>query len=257
LKVKMAVVQPKKTINPLDEARKYIDQLCDEGVDAIFFPEYFLQREGKPIPLGDNYITTLRTIAKEKAIHVVTGVYELGNYSSCIIVDPSGNIIGMHRKTIRARRDVQELEISSGNKLDVFETQMGKIGICICIENWFPENPRVLRLKGAEIVFAPSEFGMKWAQGDYLERWRMLYIVRAIENEAYYVACTNAVGEQPLAMVVDPEGLVLAERHSEGALLAELNMEKVRMLQTDKVKPYYCANIRMNIRRPELYKPLC
>ena len=255
-KVKVAVAQPRSTINPLNEAKKYISQAHNQGTDMIFFPERFLQKNGGPIRLDDDHVETLRTMAKENAIYVVTGIYEIGHYSSSIIIDRSGNIGGLHRKTIPTRREKTELGIREGDDLDVFDIESGKIGMCICYENWFPESARVLRLKGAEMIYAPSEFGMKWAEGDYLERWRMLYIVRAMENEVYYVTCTNAFDEQPLAMIIDPEGLVLAERHTEGMLLAELDLEKVEKFWRDEVTPYYCPQIRISVRRPELYKPI-
>jgi len=255
-KVKVAAVQPKRSTNVLDEAEKYIGQAHNQGVNIIFFPEYFLQKDDGPIQLGDDHVETLRDMAKENAICVVTGIYETGHYSSSIIIDRSGNIIGKHRKTIPTKREKTERGIREGADLDVFKTEFGKIGMCICYENWFPESARVLRLKKAEIIYAPSEFGMKWTEGDYLSRWRMLYIIRAIENEVFYIACSNAVEEQPLAMIIDPEGLVLAERHTEGMLTGELDLEKVRNFWSDEVKPYYCPRIRMSARRPELYRPI-
>ena len=255
-KVKVAIVQPKRTTNPLSEAKKYISRAHDQGTDIVFFPEFFLVRNGGPIRLDDVYVENLKTTAKENAVYVVTGMYEIGHYSSSVIIDRSGNIVGLHRKTVPTKREKTELGIHEGDDLDVFDIECGKIGMCICYENWFPESARVLRLKGAEMIYAPSEFGMKWAEGDYLERWRMLYIVRAMENEVYYITCTNAFNEQPLAMIIDPEGLVLAERHTEGMLMEELDLGKVEKFWRDEVKPYYCPQIRISVRRPELYKQI-
>lgn len=55
-------------------------------------------------------------------------------------------------------------------------------------------------------------------------------------------------------MIIDPEGLVLAERRIEGMLVEELDLGKVEKFWRDEVKPYYCPQIRISIRRPELYK---
>jgi len=253
----IAVAQPKKTSNPLTEAKKYISQASREKSNIIFFPEYFIQKNGSPVQLSDELVGSFRVMAKEYEIYVTTGIFETGNYSSSIIINRFGTILGSHRKTILTEMEKTERGIREGNDLSVFGTEFGRIGICICLENWFPENARVLRLKGAEMIFAPSEFGMKWAGGDYLERWRMLNIVRAMENEVYYISCTNAFNEHPLAIIVDPEGLVLAERHTEGLLVSELDLEKAEKFQKDEAKPYYCANIRLNKRRPNLYGSIC
>lgn len=253
-KLRIALAQPKWTMNPFKEAEKYVKQARDEGSDIVCFPEYFLHDHGRPIKLEGELVSSFRAIAKENNIYILTGIYEMGNYSAAVIIDKTGNFSGVHRKTIVTQREKTEMAIRKGSDLNAFDMDFGKVGICICIENWYPENPRVLRLKGAEIIFAPSEFGMKWAHGDYLERWRTLYVVRAVENQVYYIGCTNAIEEKPLSIIVDPEGLILGERHSEGLLTGEIDLDKVRSFQNNKANPYYCPKIHIENRRPELYK---
>lgn len=253
-KLRIALAQPKRTTNPLKEAEQYVNQATDEGSNIVCFPEYFLHNHGRAIKLDGELVSSFRAIAKENNIYLLTGMYELGNYSAAVLIDNAGTALGVHRKTIITNREKTEMAIRNGNDLNVFDTEFGRIGICICIENWYLENPRVLRLKGAEIIFAPSEFGMKWEDGNYLERWRMLYVIRAIENQVFYIGCTNAIEDQPLSIIVDPEGLILGERHSEGLLIGEIDLERVKIFQKDKAKPYYCPKIRMDNRRPDLYK---
>jgi predicted amidohydrolase len=103
------------------------------------------------------------------------------------------------------------------------------VGAALCLENWLPEIPRSLALAGAELLYAPSALGLSVAgRFDYYESWRRMLMVRATENVCYVAACTNALAQKPLAIVVDPDGRVLAERDRPGLISAPVYPEEVR-----------------------------
>lgn len=82
--------------------------------------------------------------------------------------------------------------IQGGDKLRVFETDCGKIGVLICYDVEFPELARLLALQGMQILFVPF---LTDTQNAYM-RVRCCAQARAIENECY-VAITGSVGNLP------------------------------------------------------------
>jgi predicted amidohydrolase len=91
--------------------------------------------------------------------------------------------------------------LSSGNKISVFNTKYGKVGLIICWDLAFPELFRRMVAKGVRIVFCPSfwyyedaEKGMKYNKKAEEEFIDSLCIARAFENEIILVFC-NAAGK--------------------------------------------------------------
>lgn len=82
--------------------------------------------------------------------------------------------------------------ISGGEKLNIFETDAGKIGILICYDVEFPELPRLMAEQGMQILFVPF---LTDTQNSY-NRVRYCAQARAIENECF-VAITGCIGNLP------------------------------------------------------------
>jgi predicted amidohydrolase/GNAT superfamily N-acetyltransferase len=82
--------------------------------------------------------------------------------------------------------------IRGGQRIKVFETDIGKVGILICYDVEFPELPRLLAQQGMQILFVPF---LTDTQNAYM-RVRCCAQARAIENECY-VAITGSVGNLP------------------------------------------------------------
>lgn len=82
--------------------------------------------------------------------------------------------------------------ISGGDKLNIYETDAGKIGILICYDVEFPELPRLMAEQGMQILFVPF---LTDTQNSY-NRVRYCAQARAIENECF-VAITGCIGNLP------------------------------------------------------------
>lgn len=104
----------------------------------------------------------VREKSRQIGIGVIFGLPETDNdklFNSAVIVDQQGKLAGKYRKThlsldSRGGTIPREVDIfSPGKELPVFDTWLGKIGIMICKDGLFPEVPRTLSLKGAEIIF--------------------------------------------------------------------------------------------------------
>jgi predicted amidohydrolase len=192
----------------LDQVEFFVDAMAGYQSDFVLFPEFFnaplmaLHPEESP----------------ESAIRTVAGytdeiVEKIGQmavrYNTNIIAGsmPEYRDHALYNTSYLCRRDgtqafQKKLHITpdeeaywgmqGGNKLSVFETDTGRIGVLICFDVEFPELPRLLAEHGVDILFVPYWTDTKNA---YL-RVRRCAQARAIENECY-VAISGSVGNLP------------------------------------------------------------
>ncbi len=161
---------------------------------------------------------------------------------------PSGEVIGIH----------EAFYFKPGPGIAVFDTPKARIGVCLCVERYFPEIWRVIGLQGAEIAFMPSSsFVYGISGGANTEAKTALTQVRALENQ-FWVATVNKGGWEEMAgkqvlffggsCVVDPSGKTVAQGplNEPAVLSATIDLEAVAMAR--KVLPLW------KYRRPEVYK---
>jgi len=134
--------------------------------------------------------------------------------------------------------------MQGGDRLAVFETDVGRIGILICYDVEFPELPRILAQQDMQVLFVPYWTDTK----NGYERVRRCAQARAIENECY-VVITGSVGNLPNVENMDiqysqsavftpsdyafPHDAIAAEAtpNTEMALIADLDLDKLDELQ--------------------------
>ncbi|MFT3760994.1 carbon-nitrogen hydrolase family protein [Thauera sp.] len=110
-----------------------------------------------------------------------------------------------------------------GNRAVVLATPWCKVGLSVCYDVRFPHFYRSLAQAGAEVLLVPAAFTRQTGPG----HWRTLLQARAIENRAFVLA-TAACGESGNgrtsyghSLVIDPDGVVLAELDGEPGLLIQ------------------------------------
>lgn len=120
-----------------------------------------------------------------------------------------------------------------GGAPGLFELDGHRFGAMICYDLRFPELARTLCLHGAECLVVPSE----WPH-PRLDHWRTLSRARAIENQAFLLAC-NTVGRKGEvefcghSLAVDPWGEVLAEGgEGEEVLVADLDWDRIERVRS-------------------------
>ena len=265
----------------------------DEGAEIVSFhecciPGYtFLQelsREeiaalAEPVPDGPS-TRRLIDLARELGVALLAGLVEVDGdklFNTYVAVAPDG-FVAKHRKL----HAFISPHLGWGGKFGVFDLCGIPSSILTCYDNNLPENPRIVALLGAEIVFAPhvtcgldspmpgrgkidkalwdnrhrdpvrlrQEFlGPKGR--DWLMRWLP---TRAYENGVYYVY-TNPVGvdhdtiKPGLAMIIDPFGEILAESNA-------LGDDVVVALCTPEKLDQSSGRRYLRARRPELYRKL-
>ena len=133
-------------------------------------------------------------------------------YNTAALFDPHGKVVGKYRKTHLP--PIEQLMVTPGCELPVFQTEIGRIGMMICYDMMTPEVMRCLALKGADMVLWPS-LGYGWwdEAGDFTVR------SRAHDNQVYLLGAlpTNSC-------IVNPYGdLVVSARNDRlGILRAEI-----------------------------------
>jgi deaminated glutathione amidase len=198
-------------------------------VQMIMFSELALTgSKAQPQPLPGVLEDHCRKLARQLGVWLLPGsIYEKagsGNYNTASVIAPSGDVVGRYRKMFPFMP--YEKGISAGSNFLVFDVpDVGRFGVSICYDMWFPETSRTLAWMGAEVILHPT-------LTNTLDRDVELSIARATAatNQCYFVDI-NSTG--PLAygrsVVVGPEGDVIHQAGSGEEIIAlELDLGRVR-----------------------------
>jgi len=221
---------------------------------AQFFQKYVEASE--PVPGATTRL--LEAVARDCGVHIVVGLAERHPvipatiFDSAVLLGPHG-LIGVQRKVHLGFGE--KLFFAQGAALRVYDTGLGKVGLIVGHDAWFPEICRVMAIKGAEILCHLSQSpALPGAVDEQLAT--DLAITRARENAVYFLACNRAGAEGKYEMIghsaiVGPTGAIVAgaETRRETVVSAELTAEtliKARGLLTV-----------LRDRRPALYAAVC
>jgi predicted amidohydrolase len=129
---------------------------------------------------------------------------------------------------------MESAHVLPGRRIVTVDTPAGRVGLSICYDLRFPEFYRRLRLRGAEVLVAPSAFTAATGKA----HWDLLVRTRAVENACYLVAAAqwgNHGGRRKSfgrAMIVDPWGEVLAVcEDGVGVAVAEVSRRRLERLR--------------------------
>lgn len=204
---------------------------CRERLDAAKYAEEI------PGPTSE----FLSTLARTHELPVVGGsFYERDGesfFNTSLIVEKDGTILGKYRK-IHIPQDecFYEKEYFAEGDLGylVCDTSVGKIGVLICYDQWFPEAARSLAMKGAEVIFYPTAIAnvksIEQTEGEWQSAWENVQRGHAIAN-GVVVAAANRVGDEGDStfwggsFVIDAFGKTLVRGDaSEAVLIQEVDL---------------------------------
>lgn len=228
----------------LQRSLHFIRRASTEGADLVVLPE--LANSGcdlgsqdhaldlaEEIPGGPT-VRAWREAADASGVCVVGGLLEREGdvlHNCAVLLGPS--VAGRYRKTHLWNKEKSLYE--PGRELPVFDSALGRIGLLICYDAWFPEVARTLALKGAQILCVPSNAPDDWVpehhrRGD-LAMLNVHCIAGANANRVF-VAAANRVGDGYLgrSCVADVTGGVLAlgGATEEGLISAEIDAQRAR-----------------------------
>jgi predicted amidohydrolase len=190
--VRLATVhfRPSGGETPMDNCRMYEPLLADaaqQQADLVVLGETITyvglskkpHEVAEPIPgPSTDYFATL---AKRHDFHIVVGLYERDRhlvYNVAVLIGPDGQIAGKYRKVCLPRDEIAN-GVTPGNEYPVFDTRLGRIGMMVCYDGFFPEVARELANRGAEVIAWPV-----WGCNP------LLAAARACENHIYLVSST-------------------------------------------------------------------
>ena len=222
-----------------DAARMDANIIC---LQELFRSVYFCQSEdygcfdlAEPIP-GPSTDALCRAAAEHGVVLIgslfekrAPGIY----HNTAAVIDADGTLLGKYRKMHIPDDPLfyEKFYFTPGDLgFRAWETRFGKIGVCICWDQWFPEAARLTALRGAQILFYPTAIG--WHPSEKAENgvrqhdsWETIQRSHAIANGCY-VAVPNRVGHEAPAggegiefwgqsFVADPSGQIMARASAE------------------------------------------
>ncbi len=268
-KVTLGLVQMSCSPDPVENREKAaarIREAADRGAQIVclqelFTSQYFCQVEdhkyfalAEPIPGSGT--EALSAIARERQVVIVASLFEkrgAGIYhNTAAIIDADGSYLGKYRKMHIPDDPLfyEKFYFTPGDLgFKAWDTRHGRIGVCICWDQWYPEAARLTALNGAQILFYPTAIG--WHPGEKAEHgrkqhdaWETIQRSHAIANGCY-VAVPNRVGHEApdggpgiefwgQSFVVDPSGEIIAKASvsNEEILLAEVDLDALDVQRT-------------------------
>jgi N-carbamoylputrescine amidase len=220
-----------------------IREAAAQGAQVVCLPElfrspYFCQTEdaanfalAERIPGPST--EAIGAVARQAGVIVIATLFERrapGLYhNTAAVIGANGEVVGLYRK-MHIPDDpgyYEKFYFTPGDLgFCAFDTFLGRLGILICWDQWYPEAARLIAMAGADIIFYPTAIGWhpqeKAANGAaQRDAWRTVQRGHAIAN-GLYVAAVNRVGlETPAgppglefwggSFLADPFGVVLAE----------------------------------------------
>lgn len=280
-KIRTALIQTKWYLEPeyaLESIVKILEKLCiEENPDFICLPEFFT---GAPwyMPGREQYkeritytvpgaITeVLSVIARRYHAYILCGTFveeEAGKYyNTSVMLDSQGQIAGKARKIHRYASEL--LYVEPGKEQLIVDTPFGKIGVCVCSDYWIPEMPRMLALKGAEIICVPGNSLMQ-----NLDVMKMMTVANSVNNCCYtlYNSVVGAIegirGGKTIKIefggcstISGPKGMISSLDSEPGICIGELDMEQLRELRELDVTFTNTCFWTLLGRQPELYQDI-
>lgn len=251
--MKIALIQNRDHGNVqsnVKDTEKKIREAASQGAQIICTQElytsnYFCREQSEehfaysteiPGPITDD----LSQIAKETSTVLIASLFEKAMtglyYNTAVIFDTDGSLLGKYRKNhIPQDPNFEEkFYFAPGDTgYPVWQTKFGKVGIIICWDQWYPEASRLLALKGAEIIFAPTAIG--WLPKEKAElgekqysAWLQVQRGHAVANSCYFAAINRVGMEEPIEFW----GRSFVTNHY-GELITEGSTDKEEIIYAD------------------------
>ncbi len=274
--IKIGLIQQKgykDKAEALEESLKGIEYAKSQGADLILLQElhaglYFCQHEcietlaqAEPIP-GET-TKFLSKIAKDLKIVIVGSIFEKRapgvHHNTAVVFEKDGSIAGKYRK-MHIPDDPGYYEKYYFAPGDIgfkpISTSIGKLGILVCWDQWYPEAARIMALNGADILLFPTAIGWypkdtEELKNDLVDSWVTAQRGHSIANCLPIAACNRVGFEEDPSQVTDgiqfwgnsfvtgAHGKIkaIASRDNPEVLISEIDLNESREMR--HVWPYY------------------
>jgi N-carbamoylputrescine amidase len=248
-----------------------IREAAEANADLVVLPElhlgpYFCQNEdpshfdlAQPIPGPTTDI--LSTLAKELKIVIVSTIFEKrapGLYhNTAVVFDKDGSIAGKYRK-MHIPDDpgfYEKYYFTPGDMgFTPIETSIGKLGVLICWDQWYPEAARLMALAGAELLIYPTAIG--WDPEDakeekqrQLDAWITIQRSHAVANGIPVISCNRIGFEQAPdstkgiefwgnSFIAGPQGEIITQANASEITLLNCPLDGQKSDQVRRIWPF-------------------
>ena len=255
----------------LQKTMAEIRQAVQQGAQLIVLQElhrglYFCQQEqveafdlAEPIPGPST--DALGALARELGVVIVASLFEkraIGlHHNTAVVLEKDGSIAGKYRK-MHIPDDpgfYEKFYFTPGDLgFNPIQTSVGKLGVLVCWDQWFPEAARLMAMAGAELLIYPTAIG--WnpdddsaEQGRQREAWITVQRGHAIANGVPVIS-VNRVGHEAdpaggaginfwgNSFVAGPQGEILFQADTHGEVTPVVAVDMARSEHVRRIWPY-------------------
>lgn len=251
--MKVGIIQQANTSDHADNKARLmasIRKVAQEGAELVVLQElhnglYFCQTEDVAVfdqaePIPGPSTAEFGTLARELGVVIVLSLFErraAGLYhNTAVVIERDGSIAGKYRK-MHIPDDpayYEKFYFTPGDLgFEPIDTSVGRLGVLVCWDQWYPEAARLMALRGADVLIYPTAIG--WESSDnpdeqtrQSDAWQIVQRGHAVAN-GLPVITVNRVGVE-----LDPSGQTNGIRFwgrsfvagSQGELMLELGREE-------------------------------
>ena len=223
--MKIGIIQQHNTADIANNRKRLIDKihkLAANGAQLVVLQElhdslYFCQMESVDnfdlaVPIPGDVTEAYSTVARECGIVLVTSLFErraTGLYhNTAVVFDTDGSMAGRYRK-MHIPDDpayYEKFYFTPGDLgFEPIDTSLGRLGVLVCWDQWYPEAARLMALRGAELLIYPTAIGFESSDVEaeqlrQCEAWMTVQRGHAVAN-GLPVITVNRVGHE-----TDPSG---------------------------------------------------
>jgi len=224
--MKIGIIQQSNTADRAANVSKLEQNIrvcAAKGAELIIMQElhnglYFCQTEDPAVfelaeTIPGPSTESFGRLAKELGVVLVLSLFEkrtAGLYhNTAVVIDTDGTIAGKYRK-MHIPDDpayYEKFYFTPGDLgFEPIQTSLGKLGVMVCWDQWYPEAARLMAMAGAEILIYPTAIGWESTDTDdeklrQMFAWQIAQRAHAVANGMHVVAC-NRTGYEP-----DPSGI--------------------------------------------------
>ena len=274
--MKVGLVQQANTADRaanIEKLQRHIRQAAAEGAELVVLQElhnglYFCQTEdtnvfdqAEPIPGPSTEL--FGALAKELGIVLVLSLFERrapGLYhNTAVVLERDGSIAGKYRK-MHIPDDpayYEKFYFTPGDLgFEPIDTSVGRLGVLVCWDQWYPEAARLMAMRGAEMLIYPTAIG--WESSDTAEEkarqlgaWVTVQRGHAVAN-GLPVISVNRTGHEPdpsgqtkgiqfwgNSFVAGPQGELITTLPNDEEVVRVVEVDKLRSEQVRRWWPFF------------------
>ncbi len=263
--MKIALIQQSNSANRAENVAKLeqnIRSCASQGAELIVLQElhnglYFCQTEDTTVfeqaePIPGPSTESFGALAKELGLVIVLSLFEkraAGLYhNTAVVLEKDGNIAGKYRK-MHIPDDpayYEKFYFTPGDLgFEPIQTSVGKLGVLVCWDQWYPEAARLMAMAGAELLIYPTAIGWESTDTDEEKQrqtnaWITVQRGHAVANGLHVLSCnrtgyesdpsgvTNGIQFWGNSFVAGPQGEFLAQasNSNEENLVLEIDLKR-------------------------------